>query len=183
MLKNEKIARRYARAYLNVFQKLLSVGDIAALESLVALLKKNRIILAYLVVPRWSNQEKKIFLTALFTQLKICPSFKKLTFVLLQHRSIELLTDIAEYVLFEDRKRHGKQEFAVTSSHLLSVTEQQLVIDYLVTMTSCSIDAVFTIDPTLIYGIKLQSESFQFDNSVAKKLKEARQNLLRQVEI
>ncbi len=183
MLKNEKIALRYARAYLNVYQTKLLEHDNERLESLAFFLTRNRVVIAYLAVPRLSMQEKELFLTAMLTLLRISDSFINLVLVLLKQGRIELLEDVVHYVLHENQVRHGMQTFAISSSQALSHEEQQQIVQFLEHKIGSSVTAGFSIDPALIYGIKLQSESLFFDNSIAKKLKDARQELLRQVEV
>ena len=181
-LKCEKIARKYARAYLRLYQAVLTQADINNIKECGAVLK-NHVALAYLENPLLSERYKERVVSTILAHYALHESFKKIINLLIRQNRLALLYTIISCIVEEYVLGLGVLYVEVTTSSLLTKEQENFVCDQLQALFNKPVQGSFKVDAALIYGMRLRSKTMLFDNSVARKLKEAQQELLRQVEI
>ncbi len=184
MVINRKIlARKYARAFLNLYFDALSNKNIHAFTQLQAALKENPGILCFLSIPSLSEQTRQIFLSELCANFDL-PDYCIQLIETLAKKNIDIFAAVFKNIIQEFWQRKHVLHFEITSSHLLLAEEQSAVIDFLVHKTgAASIKAIFLIDSLLICGIKMRSDEYIFEHSVARELKKIEQLLLQRVQL
>lgn len=185
MIMSRKIlARKYARAFLNLYFDALSDQEIASIGRLNQLFTVNRGMLCYLSLPGLAIQNRQNFLLRLCENFSLPPYFEKLVIVLIEKNNVELLPAIVMAIMQEFSRRKHILHFDVHSSHALLVDERSSIIDFLTKKTGAAVVRVnFFIDESLICGIKMRSDGYIFEHSVARELKKFEQSLLERVRI
>ncbi len=177
------IARKYAKAFLNLYFDALTEQHIDAMSKFYLFLRENRGILCYLNLPGLNEQVWKDFLTELYARFVLPQHLPKLIQVLISRRRVELLPAVVVAILQEFWRRKHVMHFEVTSSQELSLSEQAMTNAFLAKKTGAEIKATFAIDATLICGIKMRSDSYMFEHSIARELKKFEESLLQRVRL
>lgn len=184
MISHKILARKYARAFLNLYFDALSDQHVAALTHLQETLNKNRGILCYLSLPGLTIQTQQEFLSRLCENFALPPFFLRLIVVLVERNNVELLPGVVLAIMKEFWRRKHIIHFVVHSSHALLADEQSAVVEFLTKKTGAAVVlAAFFVDESLICGIKMRSDGYIFEHSVARELKKFEQLLLQRVQI
>lgn len=184
MMSRKILARKYARAFLNLYFDAFTDQEIAALGGLNQLFNANRGILCYLSLPGLAMEKRQEFLVNICEKFSLPASFQKMIFVLMEKSKVDLLPAIVAATMQEFLQRKHIIHFDVYSSHELLVDERDSIIGFLTKKTGAALVRVnFFIDESLICGIKMRSDGYIFEHSVARELKKIEQLLLERVHI
>ena len=123
------------------------------------------------------------FLTQLYTNFTLPQQLAKLIQVLVARRRVELLPAVIIAILQEFWRRKHIVHFEVTSSQELALPLQAAVVEFLIKQVGSVVKATFEIDDTLICGIKMRSDSYMFEHSIARELKKFEESLLQRVRL
>jgi F-type H+-transporting ATPase subunit delta len=181
LIGTSKLSKKYAQAFLNVFFDQITSDCIVKLERVEDFLKKNRFFFIYLKVPSISIDKKREVLNKFINFFALCAPVKKLTFLLLEQGRIDFLDDIIEKIIKLYRVRKDIQFFRIYVSHSLSEQEKERIIRFVKSLASKDVISKFIIDPKLITGIRIQSDSFLWERSVSKQLREVKRSIFKQV--
>jgi len=163
---------RYARAFMHVFGGTLQRDDIEHMHMLSQFMSARARKFLYLRIACISDEHKKKTLNTLFKEYHIAhEGLEKLVELLLHHKRLFLIPDILNeiYMLYNDE--HGIVEWYIRASDKLSEKDVSSIVDFLHTMTHNTIKPTVTVDPSLIAGLRLQSDTYWWENSVKQKLK------------
>lgn len=181
LVNTSKIARNYAQAFLNVFFEQISVDYITRLERVENFLKNNRFFFIYLKIPSLSIGRKKEVLDKFVNFFGLNAPIKKLIYVLLEQGRIDFLGDIIGKIIQLYRLKKNIQFFKVSTSHSLSDQEKESMIKFVKSLASGEVVIKFIVDPKLITGIRIQSDSFLWERSVSKQLRDVKRSIFKQV--
>lgn len=181
LVNTSKIARNYAQAFLNVFFEQLSADYITRLERVEKFLKNNRFFFIYLKIPSLSLERKKEILDKFVNFFGLNAPIKKLIFMLLEQGRIDFLDDIIEKIIQLYRFKKNIQFFKVSTSNSLTDQEKERVIKFVKSLASGEVVSKFIVDPKLITGIRIQSDSLLWERSVSKQLRDVKRSIFKQV--
>lgn len=181
LLKNDIVAKKYAKAFLNIYFDAIVPETIETFIRLAAFFKRKKGVLYYLTVPRLDDAQRQQLLARFFADCMAIPAVQRLASVLLQQHRIELLPMVLERVVDEYRIRNSIMLFEVSSSHVLDEEQRGRIIAFLAKKTGARVSVSFSVDDTLICGVRMQSKTFMFEQSVADELKKIEQALLQRV--
>ena len=122
-------------------------------------------------MPHLAIDKKETALALLVEKFSLDQPYTKLLTLLLKHGRITLLTSVLKYLLKCCVQYKKEENFTITSSHDLSSEEKQKVHAFIQAKTKNTITSSFSVDPTLICGIKLQSDKHIWERSITKKLR------------
>jgi ATP synthase F1 delta subunit len=142
-------------------------------------LEKNKIFQATLAIPSLKKGLKKELVELTAQKLQLSPGIKKLTFLLLQSKRIELLNEVIKQILFLYRQKEKKYYFTVTTSHPLNNSEEQMVLTFISSQIENHVHASFVVDKSLISGMKIEGNTFMWERSIAKQLRNIEKNIIR----
>lgn len=177
------VACKYAKAFLNLYFDAINEQHIDAMVKFNFFLRENRGVLCYLNLPGLNEQVWKDFLARLYTNFNLPQHFPRLIQVLIDRRRVVLLPAIIVAMLQEFWRRKNVMHFTITCSRELSLAEQATVIAFLADKTSAQIKAEFCENARLICGIKMRSDSYIFEHSIARELKKFEESLLQRVRL
>lgn len=178
MINNQLIiAKRYARAFLNVFS--LSPTDVQKLNNAIIFLRQHPEIATFLKIPLLDSHIKREALKeSVIQKFDLPSSFDLIVELLIHKKRSELLLQVLEQIKKDYQEQQNIKLFTISSSIELSDAQKKELEQYLINTTNATIDARYTIDKKLIAGIRMQSDELQWEYSIAKQLKKIRASLI-----
>lgn len=168
------IAQRYARAFLTVFGNQISYDDFIKTCSLGGYLAGNRTLTFYLTIPTLSAKIKKEGLFKIIHQYKLGAPFEKLVILLIKDKRSFLLGAVLFEVCRLYEKFNRIMTFDITSSHKLDQEVVDVLVQFLQHKTDSTIVHSTHVDPSLIAGIRMQSETLLWEHSIKQQLRNVR---------
>lgn len=174
------VAKKYATAYLAVAGTSFNDEELARIERLQKFLVDAREVLFFfnlsLIEPDVTHKVIHELCTG-FTTEKL---LERLLQLICKERRALLVPTILKYVAELYREQHKSMVFMVTSSQPLMNEDKKGIEKFLKSSTGKKIDAVYAVDSTLIAGIRAQSTTLLWEQSVKKQLLTVRQSLIEQ---
>jgi len=173
-----KSAARYAKALLDL---TLEKGWVEAVEKdlnrFVQVVKESNDFRIFLNSPV-VRDDKKIAVYPLFFDVFNPVTMKFLTLVTKNGRE-QLLPEIAHQFERQLMKHRGIVSGTITSASALTEKTKQEILDRIAPAFEGSLQLSESVDPSLLGGFVIRIEDKQIDASVANKLKELRQELVK----
>jgi len=165
------IATKYAKAFLNVFIGDLSLSDYRRIVGLEQFLKDRRDVLAFLALPHIEPSAKHEALASVIEKFSLPTCFNRLVIVLVEGKRSFLFPLILYFVARFYRRRKGIEDFMIKSSSYLNADALKTIEQFLARKTGRQVLSEYDIDKSLIAGIRLKSDDYLWEYSVAKKLR------------
>lgn len=178
MAVNVSIARRYARALLEVASESAQLDKVSTeLREFTQLFNENKELNDLLVNPAYEKGIRSKTLTALAPSLQLSPAVANLLQLLVERNRMIFLPDIQR--LFADMAdaKSGRVRGQVTSAVPLSDDVVKKIETSLERLTQRDVVLEKKIDPTLIGGVSAQVGSMVIDGSVKNQLEQIRREL------
>ena len=166
-----RLAIKYAQAYLGIWDSVLDFALIEKINEAAYFLYKNRRVLFLLQVPLIPRKIKEEALQDFCIRFELPDSIHKLIVLLLDHKRGDLIAAVFKAIVVQYKKRHAITTFFVSST--LPLTESQCVtIEQFMNQKIVGTKLFhYTIDSTLIAGIRIQSDTLLWEYSIAKRLR------------
>lgn len=178
-----QLARKYARAFLNVYNNELSSDYFSQLRALQLFLKKNKWLYHYLAIASIETTLKEQSIHQIVQTLGQPHHTELLMTTLLKANRIEILDIVVDHLLDFYEQDNKIEKFTITTSHALNNDDQERVKVFISSLTTNTITATFLVDKSLICGIKIQSNQSSFERSIAHQLKNFEKSLLQRVSL
>lgn len=165
------IAKKYAQAFLNVFDKKITYEDFKQFSVIVDFFSHNKRLLSLLSWPLIDTQLKIKALQEVLKAFKLNKScYHELIELLVSHKRAFLILKVFEQLCLQYKIRHNIMEFSIKSSHSLEKEDLDVLAQFLVNLTTKDIIYNYVIEKKLIAGIRLQSDVLLWECSVNKQL-------------
>jgi len=165
------VSKKYATAFLNILGLRLVPIDFEHADAAMRYLFNNQHALGLLKIPGIDTASKQKVLYKFAEKFKLSEPFKQLIDLLLEHKRAFLLPNVLEMVGFINQQRRGIDHFEISSSHPLEKSHIVALEQFLIKKTGQAVHSTYTLDKTLIAGIRLQSSTLLWEYSVRKQLK------------
>ncbi len=172
------LAVRYAQAFLNVQEKYLSQAECQALHNVVHYYHDMPFLLFYLQMPLFTEENKKAALTAVRNFYELPQVLEKLDSLLLEHARIFLLPLVYGELIRQSQMRAGYTPCAVITATTLSEHEKYMCMQLVVQISEKKPLITWQVDPSLIAGIKIQTENWLWEDSLDARLRALANTLL-----
>ena len=183
LITTEIIARKYATAYFKQYHHEFSDASIMQLRTIFNFCHTQKTLFSYLTIPTLALDIKSRIIEIIAHKLAIDVSFKKLLFILIKERRLELTCPIIKHIIRLYQTKFGILEVHINSSHPLDNEEEKNIIAFIRKKTGAQqILPNFTINPILISGLRIYTDTWLWESSVHQLLKTATFSVLRQVE-
>lgn len=183
IVSESKLAKKYATAFLNVCKKEGHTVHTEILSTFANFVTSNKVFQATLSLPSLSYDKKTEIIELVTKKLQLSSSLKKLIFLLLKDKRIDLLGIVLRKILLLHRQQQQKHHFHVSTSHKISDSEKEAILNFIKTLVSNKVTASFDVDITLLSGIKIKGNTFLWERSIAKQLRKIEQKILRREEL
>ncbi len=165
------VAKKYAQAFLNVFDKQITYEDFTHFCSAAEFFTHHKQLLFFLSWPV-INAELKV--KALKEALKVFkldkPCYHQLIDLLAAHKRTFLIMEVLKQLCAQYKIRHNIMTFSIRSSHELDKEDLDILSQFLVNLTAKDIIYDYAIEKKLIAGIRLQSNTLLWECSINKQL-------------
>jgi len=174
------IASRYARALVEVVLEQELDADVAReqLNSLVEAVRESLELRRVWESPAISAEQKRAVLDAVAGQIQAFKAIRNFMAVLIDHRRIPMLNEIARQFAVELDMRLGFVEAEISSARPLSAEEQRELEARIERFTGKKARAHYASNPGLLGGVTVRVGSTIYDGSIRGQLEKMKQELV-----
>jgi F-type H+-transporting ATPase subunit delta len=173
------IANRYARAFSDVVfsAKLDANATIAQLDQFVEMTSSNPALDEVFISPSVPHDQKIKLLDTLIARTGAFRQTRNFLAVLIDHRRIHELPEIARQFKTELNDRLGFAEAEVTTARELSADQKREMEAHIARLTGRSVQTRYSLDPQLLGGAIVKVGSTIYDGSVSGQLEQVKAQL------
>jgi len=173
MMEAESIlARRYAHAFLSLWNTSYSAENIMALKHALDYFNTHRPLCSLLKVPLITPDKKQEALSDLLIHQFQLPSlFNELIALLVQHKRAFLLPAVLHALYHLYQERAGVMMVTIASSFPLNEMQKSRLQAYMERVIGLQLLYTYTIDSQSIAGIRVYSDTILWEYSIAKQLR------------
>jgi F-type H+-transporting ATPase subunit delta len=173
------VASRYARALVDVVLEQKIDADIARLQlnSIVEAVKGSDDLRRVWESPAVLPEQKRAVLDGIAKQIGAVKPIRNFIAVLIDHRRIPMLADIARQFEAELDAQLGFVEVEISSARTLTPGEKRDLENRVEGMTGKKVRARYSSNPELLGGVSVRVGSTIYDGSVRGQLEKMRQEL------
>lgn len=164
------IARKYAKAFINVFLDTLTQEDHDNIVQAAEFLRTHKRVLFYLHLPAIEHGVKEEGIKKLVDRFSLPVAVQKLLSLLLAHNRVLLIPDVLEAVTELYKERKEILAFVINTSHELPAERITEIKQFLAHLTGKAIIYTYKVDTELIAGVRLQSATILWEYSIRKQL-------------
>lgn len=178
-MQNLSIARRYARALIDVTSETGSFDKVAEqLDALAHLMRDNPELRDVLMNPAYSQAQRAAVLEGILQTLPgMDPALRSVLGILLERQRLASLPDLARIYRTLADARAGRVRGRVTSATPLSAEALRQVEQALEKLVQRNVVLDAKVDPALLGGVSAQVGSIVFDGSLRSQLEDLRRTL------
>jgi len=162
------IARKYAKAFLNLYEDQISLEDLDNIRKLEHFFASHKKVIFFLSVPNIQTITKEKLLDELFQRFNLKTLLNPLVHLLSNSKRLFLIDNILTHIKLIYKKRNDITRFTITSSHEMPPQDIKIIEKFLACQTNKTIISTYNIDKKLIAGIRLQSDTLLWEYSIGK---------------
>ncbi|HKF22210.1 MAG TPA: ATP synthase F1 subunit delta [Candidatus Angelobacter sp.] len=172
-------AGRYARAFAEVVadHKMDPEKTVAELTQMADLVSSSHELHNVLLNPAVEHEQKIGLLDAIIKKMGGSKLLRNLVAVLIDHKRIGQIGEIAEQFRQELNARMGIAEARVSSARALTATEKKSLEQRLAAVTGKTVRATYSEDADLLGGAVVRIGSTVYDGSVRGQLQRLKQEI------
>jgi F-type H+-transporting ATPase subunit delta len=173
------ITSRYARAFADVVSgmKLAPAAVLQQLYDMVSVVNANQMLQRVWENPSIPAEQKRSLLDAIVARQQVSRPVRNFLAVLIDHRRIQQLAEIARQVESELNARLGFAEAEIISARELSENEKRALQARIETMTGRKVRAHYSTDRGILGGAIVKLGSTIYDGSVKGQLHRMKEQL------
>ena len=179
---NEKIiAKKYALAFCKVHDTILTQNTIQSITTIALFLNDHKNFYVSLNIPNISRTIKQEALKKIQHTFNAPQEVLSLMMTLLDHKRIEILDKVLHAIVTAYQKKHTIETYHISTSHNISEAEKKSISAYIKQVhrkKNVTVVPQFTIDKTLIAGMRIESDMYIWERSIRKKLLHIRHSIL-----
>ena len=169
------VSHKYARAFLNVYHGTLTSEMIDAIQQMCEFLRAHHRVVFFLKLSVLDEEIKIRGLHMLCDRYGLGESVRALIALLQQHRRLYLITDVLCHVRDAFLVDQNIESFCVTCASELTDEQEKTIHTFLSAQLSREVICCFTVDRSLIAGVRAQGANYMWERSVAQQLRNVRQ--------
>jgi len=178
MNNRETIARKYAKAFLNIYIDDISFDQYKAITKLETFFKNHRKVVFFLSIPNITTEEKEKNLYELLSNFKLA-ILKPLIRLLINQKRIFLIDDVLTQIIILYKEAKNIMMFNIMTPHQLEESDILIIRRFLADKTEKIITWKYLKDKKLIAGLRLQSNTLLWEYSIYKQCERLRQKFNR----
>ncbi len=173
----QQIIKRYTRAFLQTYKEQLQPADLEPLSEFAYFLKHHQ-LLAFFAHHSIIGHDiqvalymKAFLLKAPTARPELSKAVELLITILADHERLGLLQGIIALIVLRFFNTIGYQHATITTAIPVTALQKKEIITSFTALTGKKIDAEFKLDTELIAGIKIVSQDYLWESTLAQKLK------------
>lgn len=164
---HQRLAHKYASAFANTLGVTWSNNELERMLNVLPSIKQEMNgISFFLSIHLISRERKQRALESIIATYQLPVTLASLARLLAQQERTVLWYPILEQISEQLMERRRIQYVSVSSSAPLDQSALESIRSYVERETGCTVIITTTIDPTLIAGIKIQSQDYAWEDSV-----------------
>jgi len=171
------LAKKYAQAYLHSFGEDHSLEDFSSMWRAAQFLSEHHSLLFYLSLSMIHEVDKKRFIDIFFEKFHLFDSLKQLFYLLLKNKHIFLAADTLRDIYGLYKIKHKISDLQVSSSSDLSEEKIEEIKKFFTKLSGQQVVVRYSVNQDLIAGVRLQTETFLWEYSIAQQLRKLKQEL------
>ena len=171
------LAKKYAQAFLNTYPHAITSKEYESLIKAVHHLDKQKAFFLILSVPSLTFDQRLAALHQQLKQFHLPAEIDLLLRLLLTQHRIALLPDILKQIIIVYEQWHKIMEFKISCSRSLTNKQGTALQRFITQKTGYHVKSKTIIDPTLIAGLRLQSNTLMWEYSIGKQLRTIKESL------
>ncbi len=164
------LARRYARAMLNIFGNQCTRELCERLNSLAQYLHEHKGLVQLMGMTYFDDQLQKRVRSILYEDYGMPQWIESLFVQLIEKRRLYLIIDILRYMVRYYLQASGITLFYITSAIHLTEEQKNECVVLLESLVQAKVICLYEIDEALIAGIRMQSENLLWEHSIKQQL-------------
>lgn len=168
MTNKDIVSRKYAKAFLNLYEDQISVEDFTGIKKLEIFFRDHKKVIYFLSIPNILPETKEKLLGELFQKFNIKTLLNPLVHLLSKSKRLSLIDDILKHIRLLYKERKGIMRFSITSSHEISNQDLEIIENFLAYKSNKTIISTYKVDKKLVAGIRLQSDTLLWEYSIYK---------------
>ncbi len=167
----EKLAKKYARACINLFVDQIDRSFIEQLDALSAYLYTHRALLFYVQRSALDGDRTKKKVYEMMDAFEGGRLLRPLVDLLIAHKRIFLLPSVMQHLSRLALEKKNIMKFTIESAPALSSQEREVVHEFLTDATGKQIISRTVTNKDLIAGVRVYSATLGFEQSIRKQLR------------
>lgn len=172
------IAKKYAKAYMAEFGSQLQLSDINAMKSVIRFFKRHHNFMSLVNLLVESERAENVVLDELFDQFLLPTNLKKLIDLLIVHKRLTLFSEVLSDVCCLFFQYNNILEVTIATAIPLENNEREKFENIFKKLSGKTIVSSVVHDPSLIAGVRIQSDLFLWEYSIAARLRKLHQKML-----
>lgn len=172
---DKNLAQKYAKAFITVFPKACSLSDISKIKTALDFLKKHKQTLLFLQLPQFDAERKNSMVADLVTHFGLPQNLSTVILLLIEHNRSFYIPEVLASIIELYKEQTNSMEFTIKSSHHLDEKQIEGIKQFLSKKLDKNIISTAVVDPSLIAGLRLQSNEYLWEYSVRKQIQELQQ--------
>lgn len=169
------LSRKYARAFLNIFKKDITLEFIQKVSKLSEFLNSHKQSEVYLRMSMISQKKKKEVLLKIFSEFDLEHSaLEKLLDVLLIKNRVQFISTILNQIVVKYNKQNNIVEAQFRYSHELDDITKKTISDFFQQKLGLHIIYKYILDKSLIAGVRLNTDDNLWEYSIRQQLEPLR---------
>lgn len=172
------VAKQYAKAYLREYGKQLTVQDTDHMKSAIRFFRHHHNFMSLVNLMVNSDNSDHILIKELFEQFSLPLTLKKLVKVLVRHKQLIVFAQVLQDICCLYQQQNNVLDVTVYTAMPFQEGELEKFEMFFTKLSGKSIISKVVIDESLIAGVRMQSDFFLWEYSIALRLRSLRQKLL-----
>ena len=171
-------SKKYATAYLNVFHDNLTIDTITNISHAAQFLKNHAVIMVVICAVGGNKKDQIEMLEKVFEYFKVTIPFERLVDVLLKRNDLCLLPTVLLDICHLYKERNNLLDMTIKSAQSLDEQEIEKFEAFFAKHAQKKLLVKTEVDESLLAGVRLQSEVFLWEYSIASRLRSLRQKFV-----
>lgn len=178
MIVKSELSKKYAQAYYHMYAGSIQKSSIQSLQQASNFLEHSKEILFLLGYGALNSQDVTRCIQLFIQRFALPETIEKICMLLLQHNRIFLLEMVLHDICCIYKQEQKEIDVTLSTAHELSPEQIASLTDFFISYSEGRVSVDVVRDPSLIAGVRMQSETWLWEDSVAKKLRALQQNVL-----
>ncbi|MBP6892400.1 F0F1 ATP synthase subunit delta [Candidatus Babeliales bacterium] len=172
------IAKQYAKAYMAEYGSLLQPLDIKSVQSIIRFFRRHHNFMSLINLLVESNKTENVVLDELFEQFALPQNLKKLIDVLIVHKRLILFAQVLQDICCLYFQINNILELTIMTAMPLENHELEKFENFFKKLSGKTTLSNVVHDSSLIAGVRMQSDLFLWEYSIAARLRSLHQKML-----
>ncbi len=167
----ELLAKRYAQAFMRVYDKQVTFADVETLHAFILYGKRCRSSFSILSLPSLSDDDKINVLRTIMQRLKVSLTFMPIVELLVISRRINILFLVCAIIQKIYYMNHRIMRCRLKSMPDLSEEQSNVIARWIEHKTGYTVLYSYERDSQLIAGMRVESDTIVWEHSIQKQLR------------